>query len=81
MRVIATRNSSRDGPDYVEYVGLADELNELAEQADVVINSLPLTDKTRGLMDRQFFQSIKPGAIYISVGRGPTTVTGDLIEP
>ena len=26
MRVIATRNSSREGPDYVEYVGLSDEL-------------------------------------------------------
>ncbi len=30
MRVIATRSSSRDGPDFVDYVGLPDELNTLA---------------------------------------------------
>ena len=34
MRVIATRNSSREGPEFVEYVGLSDELFALAEQAD-----------------------------------------------
>jgi phosphoglycerate dehydrogenase-like enzyme len=37
MHVIATRNSRREGPDYVEYVGLADELTQLASRADVVI--------------------------------------------
>jgi phosphoglycerate dehydrogenase-like enzyme len=36
MRIIATRRSSRSGPDFVEYVGLAHELNELAAQADVM---------------------------------------------
>ena len=30
MRVTATRGSRREGPDYVDYVGLADEVNELA---------------------------------------------------
>jgi phosphoglycerate dehydrogenase-like enzyme len=36
MHVIATRNSRREGPDYVEYVGLADEYRQLAARADVV---------------------------------------------
>ncbi len=31
MRVIATRNSRREGPDYVEYVGLPDELNAVGD--------------------------------------------------
>ncbi|NNF97087.1 MAG: hypothetical protein HKM94_09195, partial [Halobacteria archaeon] len=39
MRVIATRNSSRQGPDFVDYVGLSHELHKLAEQADVVVNA------------------------------------------
>jgi phosphoglycerate dehydrogenase-like enzyme len=55
MRVIATRGSRREGPDYVEYVGLADEVNELAARADVVINTAPLTDRTRGMFDAAFF--------------------------
>ncbi len=79
MRVIATRNSSRAGPDFVTYVGLADELPALAAQADVIVNALPLTDDTRGLFDAKLFSATKPGAIYINVGRGATTSTDDLL--
>jgi len=79
MRVVATRNSSREGPDFVDYVGLADELLALAAQADVVVNALPLTSKTTGLFDKKFFDAVKAGAIFISVGRGKSTVTADLI--
>ena len=79
MRVTAIRSSSRTGPDYVDYVGLSDELHALAGKADVVVNTLPLTDKTRGKFDKAFFEAIKPGAIFISVGRGKSTVTADLV--
>jgi D-2-hydroxyacid dehydrogenase (NADP+) len=80
MHVIATRNSRREGPDFVEYVGLADELNELASRADVVINTAPLTDKTRGIFNATFFDAMKPEAFFISVGRGGSTVTDDLVS-
>ena len=79
MRVIATRGSRREGPDYVEYVGLADEVNDLAAQADVVINAAPLTDRTRGMFDSEFFAAMKPTAYFISIGRGASTVTDDLV--
>jgi phosphoglycerate dehydrogenase-like enzyme len=79
MRVTATRNSSREGPDYVDYVGLSDELLSLAAQADVVINTAPLTEQTRGMFDAQFFSTMKTTAYFISVGRGGSTVTEDLI--
>ena len=80
MRVIATRSSSRTGPDYVDYIGLADELPKLAGQADVIVNALPLTTSTTALFDQQFFRASKPGAIFLSVGRGRSTVTADLIS-
>jgi len=79
MRVIATRNSSREGPDFVEKIGLSDEMYELAGEADYVVNALPLTDQTNGMIGRKFFDALRPGAIYISVGRGKTTVTDDLV--
>ncbi len=79
MRVIATRSSSREGPDFVEYVGLADELHTLAGKADIVANALPLTPATTGIFNKAFFSALKPGAIFLSVGRGKSTVTGDLI--
>lgn len=78
MRVIATRNSSREGPDFVDYVGLASELLELASDADVIINSLPLTETTRGILDKEFFAATKKGALFINVGRGATVDTDSL---
>jgi len=79
MRVIATRGSRREGPDYVEYVGLSEETLELARQADVVINTAPLTEETRGYFNAAFFEAMKPTAFFVSVGRGASTVTDDLV--
>lgn len=80
MRVSATRNSSRSAPDYVEYVGLSHELLALAAEADVVVNALPLTEDTQDLFDAEFFTAVKPGAIFVNVGRGQTVVTSELIR-
>jgi phosphoglycerate dehydrogenase-like enzyme len=79
MRVLATRGSRREGPDFVEYVGLADEAITLASRADVVVNAAPLTAQTRGFFDATFFAAMKPSAYFISVGRGQSTVTADLV--
>jgi phosphoglycerate dehydrogenase-like enzyme len=79
MRVIATRASGRTGPDYVSYVGLPDELPKLAKEADFVVNCAPLTPQTTGIFNREFFATVKHGAYFISVGRGRSTVTADLI--
>jgi phosphoglycerate dehydrogenase-like enzyme len=79
MSVSGTRNSSRNGPDFVEYVGLSHELSDLAASADVIVNALPATDATMDLFDAEFFSKVKTGAIFINVGRGQTVVTDDLI--
>jgi phosphoglycerate dehydrogenase-like enzyme len=79
MRVIATRASGRTGPEFVSYVGLPDELPKLAKDADFIVNCTPLTPQTTGIFDKEFFASVKPGAYFISVGRGRSTVTADLI--
>jgi phosphoglycerate dehydrogenase-like enzyme len=78
MHVIATRNSRREGPDYVEYVGLADEYVELAKRADVVVNATPLTPETRGMFNEIFFAAIKQGAYFVNIGRGESVVTSAL---
>lgn len=79
MRVYGTRNSSREGPEFVEYVGLSHELHDLAAQADVIVNALPLTPGTKDLFNGEFFAAVKPGAIFINVGRGQTVVTAELV--
>ena len=79
MKVIATRNSSRTGPDFVSYVGLADELLELAKQADVAINATPLTPSTTGIFNEAFFNALPNHAYFVTVGRGGSAVTDDLV--
>jgi phosphoglycerate dehydrogenase-like enzyme len=79
MSVSGTRNSSRTGPDFIEYVGLSHELNVLAAEADVIVNALPLTDGTRAVFNTDFFAVAKHGAIFINVGRGKTVDTDALL--
>lgn len=80
MKVIATRASSRDKPDYVEYVGLSDELPALISKADVVVSALPLIPQTTNLFDAKMFARMKKTAYFINVGRGGSVVTDDLVK-
>jgi phosphoglycerate dehydrogenase-like enzyme len=78
MRVVATRASGHEGPDFVSYVGLADELPKLTREADFVVNCLPLTPETTGIFNKEYFATMKRSAYFISIGRGKSTVTADL---
>ena len=79
MKVIGTRNSSREGPDYVSRVGLSDELPAMIGEADVVVAALPLVPATTHLFDAKMFARMKKTAYFISVGRGGSVVTDDLV--
>jgi phosphoglycerate dehydrogenase-like enzyme len=80
MKVIATRNSGRTGPDYVSYVGTPAELLTLAKTADVIVNAAPLTTETTGMFNAKFFEVLKPNALFINVARGGSVVTADLTK-
>ena len=80
MRVIATRGSSRSGPPYVDYVGLSDELLTLVPEADVIVNSVPLTAATERMFDDAVFATTKPTAIFVNIGRGRTVDTDALVR-
>lgn len=80
MKVTATRNSGRTGPDFVSYVGLADELPKLASEADFVVNTAPLTPQTQGLFNAELFAKMKPTAYFINIARGGSVVTSDLVD-
>jgi len=55
-------------------------LSELLSEADIIVNLLPLTPETQGLMNRVLFQQVKRGAALINFGRGATVVESDLLE-
>ncbi len=41
----------------------------VAQAADVVSLHVPLTDTTRGLADRRFFEAMRPGSIFVNTSR------------
>jgi D-2-hydroxyacid dehydrogenase (NADP+) len=47
-----------------------DRLTELAGVADALVVALPLNDETRGLVSRELIDQMRPGALFVNVGRG-----------
>ena len=80
MNVSGIGLSQRSHHPYVSHIGGMEDLHPYAMKADFIINCLPLTKKTKALIDKHFFDAAKPGAYYINIGRGETTVTEDLIH-
>jgi len=78
MKVVATRDKEHSKPDFVSYVGLANEMLSLAKTADVIVNCAPLTTETTGIYNAAFFATLKPTAYFINVARGASAVTADL---
>jgi phosphoglycerate dehydrogenase-like enzyme len=78
MHVIATRASSHDGPDFVDYVGLSNELPDLIGKADVVAVTAPYTAETKGMFNAAMFARMKKGAIFVSTSREQLVVEPDL---
>jgi len=58
----------------------AELLPALVGESDMVINLLPLTPDTRGLLDARFFSWCKAGACLVNVGRGAHLQEADLLE-
>ena len=57
-----------------------DDLPAFWASADFIVVSLPLTPETKGIMDASAFGSMRPTAVVINVGRGPTIDENALYE-
>jgi phosphoglycerate dehydrogenase-like enzyme len=72
--------------DATKPVAFADKvfgLNELAtriSEADLVVIACALTEKTRGLFDKELLKRMKPSAFLVNVARGPIVNTSDLLS-
>ncbi|HEX2493706.1 MAG TPA: D-2-hydroxyacid dehydrogenase, partial [Steroidobacter sp.] len=80
MRVIATRASGRTGPSFVSYVGSPEELLKLASEADYIVNTAPLTQRTAGMFNAEFFARMKTSAYFINVARGGSVAATALVD-
>ena len=46
-------------------------LTDMAGRVDIVLNTLPLTDQTRGMIGAEVLAAMPDGALIMNVGRGP----------
>jgi glyoxylate/hydroxypyruvate reductase A len=60
------------------YIGKG-ELNVFAQQTNILVCQLPLTQETKGILNINLFKHLPDGAFLINVGRGEHLVASDLI--
>lgn len=56
------------------------EFDELLTQSDILSLHCPLSDRTRGLINKEAFSKMKQSAILVNVARGPVVDTQALYE-
>jgi glycerate dehydrogenase len=76
MQVLACRTSPFPSDGVVEPA----TFDEVLARSDVVTLHCPLTEATRGLMDRAAFDRMKDGAVLVNAARGPIVVEEHLAE-
>ena len=55
-------------------------MKEMMEQADIVSLHCPVTDKSKGLINKETLSYMKPTAFLINEARGPVVVSQDLAD-
>lgn len=72
--IIGVGRTARDG-----VRGLAD-LDEVLRDAEILVNILPLTGETSGMLDARRLALLPDGALVVNAGRGRTIATAALVE-
>ena len=65
---------------HVEELHPSEDLKELVPRADAVVVTLPLTERTEGMVDREAISLMKPGCVFVNVGRGGVVDEEALIQ-
>lgn len=68
----------KDNENFIEVLPMT-QMDNLLAKSDAVILTLPLTDETKGLFNKEKFDLMKKGAILVNITRGAVVNTTDLI--
>jgi len=79
MRVIAFKRTP-GGAAGVERVYGPAQLVPFLKEAEYVVNTLPLTEQTRGFFGPREFSGMRSDAVLINIGRGGTVQTDALVD-
>ena len=76
--VIGARSSRTTREDHTPW-NTTSSITEAVARADVIINLLPLTNDTVGVLNETLFASCRPAAALVNLGRGAHLVENDLL--
>lgn len=68
-RVVGVNRTVRELPAF-DSVQPLDRLAEIAADSDILICCIALTEETRGIVSRDVFTRLRPGAVFVNVARG-----------
>lgn len=77
--VIGVNRTVRENAHFEKMVGM-DKLDRILPDADIVVLTLPLTDETRYLMNRERLALMKGSAVLVNLARGAVVDTNALVE-
>jgi phosphoglycerate dehydrogenase-like enzyme len=78
--VHAMVRTKRSAPEFVEKLGTLENLSSWLRHADYIVITLPHTDETHHLFNRDKFVLMKKSAYIINIGRGGIIDESDLVE-
>jgi phosphoglycerate dehydrogenase-like enzyme len=70
MRVIGTRRSEQDTPEFLDWLGTADKIGHLLSESDFIVVACDLNAETEGMIAEEQFSQMKSNAVIINVARG-----------
>ena len=76
--LVYDRYITRD--EYARYGVEMSTMDEIARVCDYITLHTPLTDETRGMINKEFFAKMKPTAYLINTSRGPVVNQEDLYD-
>lgn len=79
MDTVGVRYTPAKGGPTDEVYGF-DEIHEAVTDAEYVVLACPLTDETRGLIDKAALRTMPPEAVLVNVARGPVVETDALVR-
>ena len=79
FRVIGWSRTLKDLPNIRCYSG-SQAFDAFLAESDILVNLLPLTNETRGLLNSKTFQGLPHGAALIHLGRGGHLRDADLLD-
>ena len=84
MKIIGVKNNITDsyyGKEYIDEIYTLKNLSDKTiNEADFIYATLPATNETENIFDKNFFKKMNKNAVFMNFGRGNAVVEDDIID-